>query len=85
MAACIDNIMYTLNVFGCSANADVQKNALALINAMFQRADLDRRRVNFSFVRRKFLLTVFLHNLECCVKLAPCSVNKYQNLLMTPI
>jgi len=30
---------------GCSANADVQKNALALINAMFQRADLDRRKV----------------------------------------
>jgi len=30
-----------------SANGEVQKNALALINAMFQRADLDRRKVKF--------------------------------------
>jgi len=33
--------------FDVSANAEVQKNALALINAMFQRADLDRRKVTF--------------------------------------
>jgi len=36
--------------FDCSANAEVQKDALALINAIFQRADLDRRKVRFTAI-----------------------------------
>lgn len=35
--------------FAHSANAEVQKNALALINAMFQRSDPEQRKVKFEF------------------------------------
>lgn len=46
-----------------NANAEVQKNALALINAMFQRADLDRRKKMADSLQSRSIRNIILQGI----------------------